>query len=597
MLNVNTKKSIRLKNRTKYFNPATDRTHVRFSSPDSYQSRQIKIEGYESRLYWQFRWCEDTGGQTFFYTLTYNDNAIPHHYGVNCFDYEDIRYMTNGAFKKMLERKYGTQMHYFVGAELGDGKGSRGMHNNPHYHVLFFLEDGHYERYPYKPISPEEFRHLVREYWQGFDEDTDGFVDYQYAKYGIAKEGENCGKVTDFRACMYCAKYVTKDAQLKRTEDKVLKYLRFTLKEKYKYSEEVYKAFFKSVIYEMYNVPLNAKKTKWAYNDAQLIDRIIPDAVFSLDVFTDLSNVEIDSYTPYVADICNKEHLWKKYFDFLKEYIEDEVKKGLNEWRNRYSNKVRISQGVGDYALQFIDKENPTVQVPSKKGFKNRPINMYYYRKLFTTVEKDKKGSNIRVLNEDGIRYKLNRLESQIDKMVEKTRANLSILTPELFAKMRESDVNTEVFMTYHEFFERMEYLYKENNIDNILRRYAEYKLVYEDRFFPYHPSGEGDDSDFPPIDVRGDYARFLVPSFYSVSRSDLRLDAFLQDAPEDYMAYLTHPYFCRYIGVFNVFDLCADYLFIQGDNKAQRDAEQIAATKRFHNERKLREFYAGFRR
>lgn len=48
---VNKKKSIRLINRTKYFDPATCRTHVSFSSPESYQSRQIKIEGYESRLY------------------------------------------------------------------------------------------------------------------------------------------------------------------------------------------------------------------------------------------------------------------------------------------------------------------------------------------------------------------------------------------------------------------------------------------------------------------------------------------------------------------------------------------------------------------
>lgn len=50
-MKVNKKKSIRLQNRTKYFSPELSKTHVIFSSPDSYQSRQIKIEGYESRLY------------------------------------------------------------------------------------------------------------------------------------------------------------------------------------------------------------------------------------------------------------------------------------------------------------------------------------------------------------------------------------------------------------------------------------------------------------------------------------------------------------------------------------------------------------------
>ena len=48
---INKKKSITLRNRTNYFNPDTTRVKVHFSSPDSYQSRQQKIEGYENRLY------------------------------------------------------------------------------------------------------------------------------------------------------------------------------------------------------------------------------------------------------------------------------------------------------------------------------------------------------------------------------------------------------------------------------------------------------------------------------------------------------------------------------------------------------------------
>ncbi len=64
----------------------------------------------------------------------------------------------------MLLRKYGTTFKYFVGAQLGDGKGERGFHNNPHYHVLFFLENANNDKFPYKKIDPKDFRHLVRMY-------------------------------------------------------------------------------------------------------------------------------------------------------------------------------------------------------------------------------------------------------------------------------------------------------------------------------------------------------------------------------------------------------------------------------------------------
>ena len=47
MMSVNSNKPLRIQNRTKYFNPDVSKTHVRFSNPNSYQSRQIKIEVYD----------------------------------------------------------------------------------------------------------------------------------------------------------------------------------------------------------------------------------------------------------------------------------------------------------------------------------------------------------------------------------------------------------------------------------------------------------------------------------------------------------------------------------------------------------------------
>ena len=624
MLVVNQKKSKRLKNRTKYFDPDTSKSHVRFSSPDSYQSRQIKIEGYETRLYWQFKYCEDHDGQAYFYTLTYNDGAMPKYKlgkkydkskGVyvpeefSCFDYEDLRYLFTGGFNKQLLRRYGTKLKYFVGAELGDGKGSRGMHNNPHYHVIFFLENAHHEKFPYIKITPEDFRHLVKTYWQGFDENTDGYHDYNDAKYGIAKEGDNVGKVSDYRAISYCAKYVCKDAKLKQYEDKVERKIRFMLTKEAKNSVDTFKGFLHDVVYDMYNTPLNASKTEWVYSDKKLLVHLLPERFAAhIDIFGEVPDTVID-YVKDVTEVIRKYHLWNKYNEYLNASIEDDLKAKISEYRNRYSNKCRISQGVGDYALEFIgDKMNPTFKVPSKKGFKNRPMSQYYYRKLFTDVikptdtnvfGKTREYPAIRVLNEDGIKYKLYHLQERINKMAGKARNNLSLLldNEELFEKMKASDINTEVWCSHEDFVKQVEKLkLNGERWRNLFTAYAEYKLVYEDRYFKIPSFGSDDVFDFPAIDVRGDYERFLIPSVYSVSRSDLRLDLFLEGNSEDYLPYSQHPYFLCYLGIFNILDMCADYWFIQKDDKAQREAEAIAATKRFHSERKLKDFYSQFK-
>ena len=466
---TNKKKPISLRNRSTHFDPAVSKGTVTFTSPDSYLSRSMKIEGYETRLYWQFRYCDEHDGQTFFYTLTYNDAKMPTYKigksSFNCFDYNDLRDLLTGGFRKKLLRKYGTTFKYFIGAELGDGKGSRGMHNNPHYHVLFFLEPANNPRYPYIKINPVDFRHLVRMYWQGFDED-EGFQDYRAAKYGIAREGEIedyieklYGRVINFRACTYCAKYVCKDAQLKMNERKVEKFLRHKHRLE-KYPEDCCRDFFYKVLMRMY--------TRFrSFTPQELLEHLYPGCFElwrTLDGELDVNSIDIDTYECFAADIpfiCrNRKGLWKRYWKFKKAYDEERLRLAVNEYRNRYCNKCRISHGVGDYALQFIDKLDPSIPIPAKDGFKKRPISMYYYRKLYLDVHIDVNGSPIYTLNQDGIAYKVNRLPAQVAKKAESARNLFTsvILEPELFERMRDSDINTKVFMHYPEFFKKYNY-------------------------------------------------------------------------------------------------------------------------------------------
>lgn len=673
---VNKKKNIRLLNNTKYFDPDRSRSHNIFSSPDSYQSRNIKQEGYETRLYWQFRECEDKNGQAFFYTLTYNDEHMPKYlvgyeldkdnvefsgtYGykgtkmklpkkpkyVNCFDYEDLRDLVTGGFYQKLRRDYGTKLKYFIGAELGDGKGERGLHNNPHYHVMFFLlpdpepinkkiyekvpigtyryntkhhkaGETKYKRVckvvptPYTPITPEAFRTLVRRYWQGFDEDIDGVQDYRTAKYGIAREGENCGKVTDYRACMYCAKYVCKDVKLRQCEDDIERFIRIKLRSD-KYDNQVCEKFFNEVIYPTYSH--DGQRTK-----QEVLEHLLPDCFDLMRMFHphpesfNCNEVDLNDYPCWFVDVPNimrvKKRLWKKYFKFRKAFIEEQVHNAICEWRNRYCNKCRCSQGVGCYALDFItDKLNPQIQVPSKKGMKTRPLPMYYYRKLFTEVvvpvEEKCYGmvkeiySPIRILNEDGIKYKVAHLQQRIDKVAEKARSNMALLVgnEELYDTMRNSDVNTENFMTYSAFLRNWNYLLNENNNIDIYEKYGIYKMVYEDRFFAYNPDSGYNNIAFPQLDYLVDYENFIKPTLGSVARSDTRLTDFIKGNLAGYLPYSQHPDFLRYLGVFRVFDMCSDYWFVQNDNKNQADAEERARVKRFHDSRRLKEFYARFK-
>ena len=553
---------IRLQNRTNYFNPETSRSHNIISSPFAYQTKKSKIEGYECRLYWQFRYCQDNDGQTFFYTLTYNDKSCPHYCGRPCFDYQDLVYLLTGGFRKRLLRDYGINFKYFVGAELGEGKGKRGFECNPHYHVLFFTESAKDKRYPYRPISPIEFRHLIRLYWQGFDEDIDGWHDYKTAKFGIVKEGLNCGLVYDFGAVSYVAKYVTKDTVIKRNE-----------------------SFIRGQIEKRFSPIL--------YNYSRLAMRH-----FVQDYLEPLTTIHYEefNYSLILQDIkafgLKKEwfeHL-KIYTDYANRRFDERVRQEFNVYRNRYSNKCRISHGVGDYALDHIkDKLRPSITMPDKKkGWKQRPLNLYYYRKLYCKVIQDSKNpepslqkQNLYVLNELGLQYKETKLAEQHAVLMKKTASNLDCLDRQLFSLLCKSGYLKCVSFDY-DYFEN-----NFKNIDDEQRRkiisdYSIYKLVYEGRFFPYKCRGLDCYTGFPSLNFCSDYRRFLSPSFYEVDYDSCRLSAFLQNHCEGYLSFRSHPYFLQASCFFDLFDILADYFYVNADEKEEERAEQIRSTKQW---------------
>lgn len=595
---INQRKPLTIQNRTNYFSPDKDKVKVTFGSSKSNQFRVSKVEGYQCRLYWEFKYCLDHDGQTFYYTLTYNNKSLPRYDGLPCFDYRDLVYLLNGGFKKTLLRKFGTNFKYFVGAELGEGAGKRGMSNNPHYHVLFFLRSAESEKFPYRKISPEEFRHFIRHYWQGFDQDTDGWHSFRNCKYGIAKEGQYLGLVQNYKAITYVAKYVTKDVRLYKYERSLRKEL--TLRYDFELADlnETAERFLYQVIYPKYGIPkkvvLNVDgdtffDDNWTESPEELFSHVAPGHFKSYkDALGDVE-IPIKIIVHGIIQECN---LMAEYRDFFQNYVRDSVKLKINEFRNVYSNKCRISHGVGDYALRFIDDPlHPVLKIPDKSGWKFRNVNLYYYRKLFTEVVKDVLGNPIRVLTPLGIEYKKVNLPGQIAALANKIESYMQVLNKDLYNKVFESDVNSSNRMPYWQFKK----LYDEYDHSLIFTRYAEYKLVYEDRFFKIPDVRLDSSFDFPRIDVIADYERFLQPSYFTMDYSPSRLACFLEDDCEGYLPYLQHPYFLAYCRLFAVFDSLSDYLFCQKDKIKEDDAELRKRVKKVHVLRDMDNFYKSF--
>lgn len=563
--------TIRIKNRTNYFDVTRSRTYNLIGNPNLFQSKKQKIEAYETRLYFQYEHTTKQRGSTFFYTLTYNDKSVPKYHGMNVFDYEDLRDLLNGAFVKKLNRTYHCKMKYFVGAELGEGKGMRGIHNNPHYHVIFFVVP----EYGYEVISAKDFKKLVEVYWQGFEE---GKGNYKEAKYGIARPGANFGLVNSFRAISYCAKYVTKDVKMKEMEYIVGK-------------EEAMD----------YRKVIDNASTKYEYFSEFVFPTACP--IVEVEGRKCFSMTEERFIMEYYYDYCQTHtgediyewfvdnYAYEGYNRYLDSLVQARVRDKVNEFRNRHTNKVRISQGVGDYALEFINPLSPKLKLPTKKGYKERNLCGYYFRKLYYDVMKDARGNNIYVLNPLGFEYKLSIIDGQLQRKQIQCEKLLSFIDEGSLCDYLRSDCGDSYLNHYNtsvgimasddwssdarlvELLERRIDYIKENR-DEIFRRYSEWKLIYENRQFKLDYDAETAEYSYPVIDILGDYYHFLEPTIYTVDYSAHGVDKYLRDGEEDTFGYDIHPYFSRYIDIFHLLDSMSDYKVVCMDEKQRADDE-----------------------
>lgn len=126
-----------------------------------------------------FEWRDNSWDSSFFYTLTYNNENLPHYANkVPCFSKRHIQLFLKRLRKDLSQ--YGVRLRYIITCEHGE------LRKRPHYHVIFFLSNN---------FNPYRFYKLVEKCWT----------------YGFVKYGDNMGLIKDYRGIQYVTKYISKD--------------------------------------------------------------------------------------------------------------------------------------------------------------------------------------------------------------------------------------------------------------------------------------------------------------------------------------------------------------------------------------------------
>lgn len=346
---------ITLKNKSHYLCNDSKKEN-RFINPYTFSAQKAKQNGYFTRLYFHYKYISILGGRTYFYTFTYNDKSLPSYLGVNCLRNSDIReFFRLSGFDKRLLRDYGYTCQYFVSCELGEGKGSRGIGNNPHYHCIIFLTPTD-DKKDKKHLTDSQFYELVTEYWQGSN--WRDMRPQQY-KYGIAMPGDDLGLVSSAKGLNYVSKYVLKDVTYFR-------------------------------LYNSLELASKQQITDWLFADER--------AIVKLEKY--FNNMTFDEFNTYFESVLN----WS-FRRYYRKYIMRECMP-----------KVHISQHVGEFIINNVNEDGLTINIPIQNTIKSVNIPLYAYRKLYYDVVKDGKGNNKYVINDDGINIRVKNLNKTLNK-------------------------------------------------------------------------------------------------------------------------------------------------------------------------------------
>lgn len=521
-----------------------------FDSPSSYRVSYAKEENINCRLQYEYRYNDQIcNGQTFYYTLTYNDKACPSFRGRNCHDYRDLRKFIHDGLEKYLKRK-GFLLRYFVACELGEGgsthtkKSKRGYANNPHYHCIFFVRPLVNTRHNIKyHISPQSFCEYVRMYWQGKDylHVTD-IKKCRDCRFGFAMPGYNRGVVDSVRALSYCSKYVTKSIEQRKFEDSL--YSSF-IDEFYKSLDlgsqlniDLLHEFFHGFGLDFDLCKLNqyfVRRNK-SYNVVDYIFKRLG-CEFSSDWDLFLSH---------------------KAFEYAR------IKR--NEYKNLFSTKCRYSQGLGlDLATVDIlnDVNDPHIYCSTALNpRKEKSLGIYFMRKFYYCKVKESNGVKfdypVYVLNARGRKMRCHQLELKKENTINRISSKINFV--------KSFPQNIDNLISFYDdrclsgCYTKSDFIHLINRCDrDFLEKYYYYNKVYKGRFF--------DVSEFKPLDPVKDLDFFLRSAVfyadYHMNSLNVQkeIDNFIQFGKNfNYKLYSEHENFNKLVLDFSILDCMLDY-------------------------------------
>lgn len=575
-----------IKNNTHYIGEYS-KVFNTFPDTNSFLCESSKRLGYFQRLFFEYAYTRKVRGIVFYYTLTYNNKSIPVFHGRNCFNYNHIRSITHGAVEKVLKRQYGSRLRYFCACETGEGKGIRGLGNNPHYHFIFFVQPLHdkdnnplYDNF--RCISPNTFKDLIYTAWQGHNSSVR--IPWQLAKFGHCQEGKYNGEVLSCEAFKYVGKYVVKDQNERNYESK--------LAEEF-YKEAMEENVSNRVLYLYYkylkttNPFENIDKYKFfefmhlhEYNQWRKYNTIIEDKSWYNYVHT--------SYKPEILMCqyaCYDIQDW-----FTTIYVPTLVQEKLSEYRNMYSGKARMSKTLGEYGLNFITwyEGSPRIVLNLTSGYEVEYPCLFYIRKLFYNVKVcPVTGNPLYYLNDFGVQMKRVSLPLSLRQFVSHVHENLSYkelnhipvgesVSDSSFIYLLDCIVYNKPFnidYTDHKFNSFLQ----DPDKDEIIRRYSIWHFVYQYRncvsFDNVRLSSDCLDSD-----VYLDYDTFLRQNSYFLDYE--RGTVYDMVYKNSLQSFRSHPAFSPYIKYFDYLDklmeqVDSDRGCVKKSNFAEKSAHQ----------------------
>lgn len=147
------------------------------------ECRMHKQDNWFVRLYSEWLFCKETGGDAFFLTTTYNEGNLPRctRYKIPCFSRSHVQNFFKRVRKHISDNNLGIDFRYFVTCEYGDEK------HRPHYHFVI---------YTYKPTDMNALIRLFQSKWH----------------HGISYTSDiNNGTIVDARGLSYVSKYTSKN--------------------------------------------------------------------------------------------------------------------------------------------------------------------------------------------------------------------------------------------------------------------------------------------------------------------------------------------------------------------------------------------------